>query len=441
MTHPAGKRFLMRKSSNAENLPPTALSASHAKKAQALVSAREASRRRRARVVSGSVALRKIVENAQRRASKAHARRTHVKLEPIQEPSPAVSETQETDASATHPAPAPQPAAGPSLELPRWLPRPAKFPQPFDRANIDACSEHVHGVPHKYILKGLEATGPSMWHLASNAKFDTANITHELPQELKVVIADYTMWAAATPMPLSFPTHVLALSEAPSEDGILPSVDSSIRQRKIRIMPIHNLVLAAHCAHWFPMPSKSDVEQKRVYVNLGGALGTALKLPVVPLTVPHIASFHQLLEFLYTHKVSKLLDHLVPVVRPPFVLPTASNRCPQNPHYIKETGRRLAARYNPWALVGMIHHVFGLWKNACSLGICDWRLWLAIDWSWDMLLTGLAYAVGRPEIVPRPQPRIFRNGATAAQRPTQQPEQQEPIRFEGLQRFTVPPTI
>ncbi|KAJ3002873.1 hypothetical protein NUW54_g5613 [Trametes sanguinea] len=39
LVHPAGKRFLMRKSSNTENMPPTITSAGHAKKAEALVSA------------------------------------------------------------------------------------------------------------------------------------------------------------------------------------------------------------------------------------------------------------------------------------------------------------------------------------------------------------------------------------------------------------------
>ena len=45
----------------------------------------------------------------------------------------------------------------------------------------------------------------------------------------------------------------------------------------------------------------------------GGAGGTRLTLPVVPLAVPHPPSFMHLLQTLYTHKVSWLLDQLVPV--------------------------------------------------------------------------------------------------------------------------------
>ena len=44
-----------------------------------------------------------------------------------------------------------------------------------------------------------------------------------------------------------------------------------------------------------------------------GLPGTMVNLPVVPLAVPHPASFMYLLQTLYTHKVSWLLDQLVPV--------------------------------------------------------------------------------------------------------------------------------
>ncbi|OSD01040.1 hypothetical protein PYCCODRAFT_1370063 [Trametes coccinea BRFM310] len=417
-------------------MPPT-VSAPHSKKAEALVSAREASRRRRARVVSGSLALRKIVQNAQRKASKAHS--AHIKLESLPEHLPEPQQT--TTAPVSQAAPAPQSAAGPSVEFPRWLPRPANFSQPINRANIDACGEGVHGVPHQYILNGLETAGPSMWHLVQNAQFDSQKFAHHLPQELQVVIADYTMWAAASPLPQSFPTHVLALWENASAGA--PGANASAGRRKVRLVPVHNIVLAANCANWFPLPAPNTSAHKRVIVNNGGAPGTALTLPVVPLAVPHVESFHQLLYCLYTHKVSKLLDQLVPVARPPFVLPSAANPKPANMHYIRETGRRLAARYNPWAIVGMLQHVIGLWKNACYLGVSDRRLWLAIDWSWDMLLTGLAYAVGRPEIVPRPEPKVFKTSTVSQQQPQQQQSQrenlQQPIRFEGLDRFVIPP--
>ncbi|KAH9903306.1 hypothetical protein C8Q73DRAFT_662102 [Cubamyces lactineus] len=439
MIHPAGKRFLMRKSSNAENLPPSAHSAGHAKKAEALVSAREASRRRRARVVSGSLVLRKIVENAHRRASKAHPRHAPVKLEIVPESLPSESETREAPAQATQPAPAPQTTGGPTLRFPRWLARPPNFPRPFDRANIDACNEQLQGVPHGYILRGLDTTGKSMWSLVQNAIFQTSGFGQKLPQELQVVIADHTMLEAATPFPNSYPTHVLALWDCPSLFTGSQNTPEPAGRRKVRIVPVHNIVMAANCANWFPMPPSTSVEYKRVFVNEGGAKGTQMNLPVVPLPVPHVDSFHQLLSCLYTHRVSHLLDELVPVPKPHFVLPTPNNPNPQNPHYIKETGRRLAARYQPWAIAGMLRHVIGLWQNACHLGISDRRLWIAIDWSWDMLLTGLAYATGHPDAVPRPEPKVFGQGSAASHQQAA-PSQPSKQHFEQVQtQFSLPP--
>ncbi|KAI0827281.1 hypothetical protein BC628DRAFT_1418415 [Trametes gibbosa] len=410
LIHPAGKRFLMRKSSNVENMPPTMHRAGHTKKAEALVSAREASRRRRARVVSGStVALRKIVQNAQRRASKVLNDRPAVfKLEPAPECLSSVSETQQNTPRAIQTAASPKAPVSSHLEFPRWLARPPNFPKPFDRANIDACGEGVLGVPHEYILRGLDVTGHKMWQIVQGAIFNTVALGHTLPKEVNVIIADHTLLAAASTLPNCLPTHVLAVWDAPSTAaGSQNGVNPATGRRKVRLVAVHNLVLAAYCANWFPMPSKPDAPRKRVVVNSGGAMGTQLTLPVIPLPVPHVDSFHQLLACLYTHKVSRLLDELVPVQKPNFIVPSRENPCPQNPHYIVDTGRRLGANYMPWAIVRMIRHVVGLWQNACHLGINDKRMWLGIDWSWDMLLTGLAHATGHPESVPRPVSRLF----------------------------------
>ncbi|KAI0634369.1 hypothetical protein C8Q77DRAFT_1157195 [Trametes polyzona] len=427
LIHPAGKRFLMRKSSNTENMPPSSLTAGLTKKAEALVSAREASRRRRARVVSGSMALRKIVQNAQRRASKAYARPTLVKLEPVSERVAPAAEAQQAPAEEVKVA-LPTPSSAPSnpiLEFPRWLSRPPNFPRPFDRANIDACGDAIHGVPHNYILRGLDVTGHSMWQMVQGAIMETQSHVMTLPKEMKVIIADHTMMAAATGLPVSFPTHVLALWEQNEQGGMDPATG----RRKIRLVPVHNLVMAAYCANWFPMRADPTAERKRVVVNAGGAMGTELTLPLVPLAVPHVESFHQLLYLLYTHKISKAWDELVPVQKPTYVLPSRQNPRPQNPHYIIETGKRLAAQYQPWAIVRMLRHVIGLWQNVCYFGISDRRVWVGIDWSWDMLLTGLAHATGQPERVPRPPRPAGLSPSPAAEKAPKQEYSQPPPQY------------
>ena len=229
-----------------------------------------------------------------------------------------------------------------------------------------------------------------------------------LPDEVNVTIADHVKLQCASPLPHSHPTHVLALWELPVAQPVHKNsgINPETGRRKVSLVAAHNLVLAAHCGKWFPLAKSERATETRVSVNEGGAPGTQLNLPVVPLAVPHPASFMYLLQTLYTHKVSWLLDQLVPVQKPSMALPTPQNPNPQNPHYILETGRRVAARFTPQAIVQMLGTVIGLWQNAIYLGISDRRLWVGIDWSWDMLLTGLAMSIGRPELVPRPQPRV-----------------------------------
>ena len=168
---PLGKRFLMRKSSNTENLPPSA--AAYHKKAGALVSAREASRRRRARVVSGSMPLKskKLIQNAQRRVSKAQHAAQHPKIAPetvkTSAPSEPVELVNQTQSQATTtPATTPVVPAAHDIQFPRYLRRPPRgmWPVPFRLENIDACDPALSGTPLEYIRQGLEVAGESYVH-------------------------------------------------------------------------------------------------------------------------------------------------------------------------------------------------------------------------------------------------------------------------------------
>ena len=429
LVQPLGKRFLIRKSSNAENLPPPVSS----KKADALVSAREASRRRRARVVSGSLPLKvkKVVHNSQRRASKA----AHLSSKPFKpvaalasircSPAPSVPEHVVEVSAASEPATVPTPKQAEvkpdTLNLPRFLrrPPPAVWPVDFDRANIDACNYELEGVDFDYILQGLEVAGPSyvppfrsssfatnppsyrMWNLVKTAHIDRTSMGRRaaLPDEVNVIIADHAALRTPASLVPSHPTHVLAVWELPHAHPVHRKSSADAR-RKVSLIPVHNLVLAMHCAKWFKLGPTNTSETP--VIDPQGLPGTQITLPVVPLAVPHPESFLLLLQAIYTHKASWLMDQLVPVQKPAVAFPSAANPAPQNPHYILETGRRLAARYTPSALLEMVGAVVGLWQNAVYLGVSDRRLWTAMDWSYDMLLTGLGFALRRPDLVPRP---------------------------------------
>ncbi|KAI1786370.1 hypothetical protein LXA43DRAFT_1034155 [Ganoderma leucocontextum] len=414
LVQPLGRRFLIRKSSNAENMPPSASS----KKADALVSAREASRRRRARVVSGNLPLKvkKVVQNAQRRTSKAalHSVRSlkpAVAIADIHCSVSLASPTQVVDISAlpdstTASTPKQAEVKADTLNLPRFLrrPPPAVWPVDFDRENIDACDPGLAGVDFNYIMQGLEVAGPSMWHLVKTAHIDRTSMGRRaaLPDEVNVIIADHAALRTPSHLVPSYPTHVLAVWELPHAHPVHKSPFAAPdARRKVSLIPVHNLVLATHCAKWFKLGPTSSAPTP--VMDRQGIAGTQITLPVVPLAVPHPESFLLLLQSMYTHKASWLMDQLVPVQKPAVAFPSTANPAPENPHYILETGRRLAARYTPNALLEMIGTVVGLWQNAVYLGVSDRRLWTAMDWSYDMLLTGLGFALHRPDLVPRPQ--------------------------------------
>ncbi|TBU53627.1 hypothetical protein BD310DRAFT_937689 [Dichomitus squalens] len=424
MTQPIGKRFLMRKSSNAENLPPPAFS----KKADALVSAREASRRRRARVVSGHLPLKakKVIQNMQRRASKTAqfaSKPVKATVAPAKTSLPALSAPAQVidvdalpDAVATQAVPSESQSKGePTLNFPRFLrrPPPSVWPVQFERENIDACHPDIaeNKVPFEYLQDALEAYGSVMWDMVKGARIDRSTMGRRsaLPDEVSVFVADHIVMRTppAYVNAPTFPTHVLAVWELPFAHPVRrPSAAAASAKRKVSLIPIHNLNASMFFAKWFKLvPSNSPGKRE---TDAFGVAGTELKLPVVPLAVPHPESFLLLLQTAYVHKVSFLLDQLVPVQKPVVVFPTPENPRPQNPHYIDETGRRLAARYTPQAIIEMIGMVIGLWQNAIYLGASDRRLWVGIDWSYDMLLTGLGYALGHPELVPRPDPSQYR---------------------------------
>ena len=433
---PLNPFVLHRRCSNVENLAPL-----YSKKADYLASGREASRRRRARVASGSMPQKvvKTLLDTQKHALKKQGTRKALKplpLDPLPVPDfeafKPVPPVEETVKAAPEAAVLPQAekkqenVSDNLMHLPRHLhrPPPQLWPIPIRMENIEACDPALAGISLPFIRRGLEVTGEMyvfdlsarfgrcfnrldirMWNMAKNATVDKVSMGQRtrLPSEIDVLISDHIRWQTPA-LPQAPPTHVLALWDLPFSHQVHKNqgINPQTGRQKVSLVPVHDIFLAAYCGKWTPLGTPKEIPEQRVELNKMGAQGTKLTLPVVPLAVPHPASFLHLLQTLYTHKVSWLLDQLVPVPKPTMVLPTPENPNPQNPHYIHETGRRVAARFTSDAILEMIGMVIGLWQNAIYLGVSDTRLWIGIEWSYDMLLSGLAISLNRPELINRP---------------------------------------
>ena len=120
-----------------------------------------------------------------------------------------------------------------------------------------------------------------MWNLVKNTSIDSSSMGHHngLPNEINVIIADHARMQAKSMLPSSNPTHVLAIWDLPVPHPVYKNGTGNINpatgRRKISLMPAHNLVLAAHCAKWFPLPKSETVRETPVR-SASGVPGTML---------------------------------------------------------------------------------------------------------------------------------------------------------------------
>jgi hypothetical protein len=187
--------------------------------------------------------------------------------------------------------------------------------------------------------------------------------------------------------------HTRASNDAP-ESG----------HRQVKLMPVHSVVLALHCARLPTFPAASPTP---TYTSEDR---TELTVPVQPLGLPSAATYPLLSTFLYTKRAGHLLESLLPCPPPPTL------------HYdrtqILAFALRLAETYTSQALLLHVNNVHGLWQNACVLGVFVDALWDTIDLAWEVLLTAMAISVGTPQLmIRRPGSVAFTSEVASTQDP------------------------
>ncbi|THH21397.1 hypothetical protein EW146_g141 [Bondarzewia mesenterica] len=253
------------------------------------------------------------------------------------------------------------------VTLPRFLRHPeTKYPS---QQALEAVG--LGDTPLEYAQRVLKEAGPNMHKVLMHA--ESAPVTG-LPKELEITLND----VSAEP-----PTHVLAVYCR------LPSA-----KRNITLTPIHDVILAAHCANLpiLPPSSQSRVNQ-----------GDTVTLPVIPLGLPSPTTFRALLGFLYLKRTDLLLAMILPCAPGPHPSPAADasemERHAMAIQRVRTFAQQLAVTFTPRVLFERAMYVNGLWQNACALGVFDQQLWACIDWCWEVLLTALAFATGAPQSV------------------------------------------
>ena len=154
--------------------------------------------------------------------------------------------------------------------------------------------------------------------------------------------------------------------------------------RWVTLFPTHNIILASHCVNLPILQSSAPAMPK--------SAGKSISIPVVSLCIPAPEVFPQLSTFLYPKRIDHLLAILLPQPAPvPFYTedPTSENVRTQ----LRQFTTKLAALAPAHVLLARAMAVnFGLWRNACALGIANEKLWCAMDAAWEVL-TGWTHCI------------------------------------------------
>jgi len=264
------------------------------------------------------------------------------------------------------PSPAPAPRASRKIELPWKLARPPT--QPVEPEVLAIIDPDLEGVPVEFVVHKLKTVGQELLNSLGNVVpptsiFPSIN-TASLPSELELHIRDQSQPLEA------IPTHLLCVFNP-----------NAGKASKGHLFPAHSLVLASQCSR-FPQvgPATRTLDSER---------GTTT-LPVVPLPVPHPASFGFLNPYLYTRRVDKVLATLVPL--PTQILASISSSMANQPASgaIPQLSAAMARTFTLAALVDRAGVIHGMWSNCKALGVDDDRLWKVLELAWDIVVASIS---------------------------------------------------
>lgn len=348
-----------RRAPNAENVHPR----SSKRRSSLRISIQSASRRRRARTAGPTNhSPRYVAEQAMRR-SMTRSPTAGVRFDVAREANDVDMRDIEAAAGPT------SMQKGTPITLPRYLARP-DFRE-IKKETITAIDCEFSDIPLQYIQEGLESTGPAMMKVLASVEATPVNNT--LPTDLCITINDQSC---------DMPTHMVAVYSRHSSASPNPT-------RRVTLYPIHNIILALHCAHLPTLPKSTASEPDSV---------GQMTIPVVPLCIPSPETFSKLSAYLYTKEASWLLATLLPTgtLTPASIL-SLDYYIDGNSPELQQYQAKLRTTYTPHALLMYAVAINGLWRNVCALGVFDDQLWEVMDLAWEAIIGALNWKEGAPE--------------------------------------------
>ncbi|KAH6905667.1 hypothetical protein BKA70DRAFT_1503108 [Coprinopsis sp. MPI-PUGE-AT-0042] len=255
------------------------------------------------------------------------------------------------------------------LNLPRYLSKPNFRPIPRR-----ALQRDPHGRFHEAGFSQGEVSDVISPHLFTMlGRTAPASVPRPpLPSQVDAIVSDYVSDDRA-----HLPTHMVAVwgSQAPQ------------RPRQITLYPVHQEVMQLQRAH-LPIP-----EQTRAETPSSQPQNIQITLPVQSLCLPSPESYAPLARYIYHKDTLRLLNELLPV-RPPADFEDNQAQIPSFGTFI---GRNCEMK----DILSRVMLINGLWKDACALAVHDDHdgLWDTIELAWEVMLTALAVALGKPELM------------------------------------------
>ncbi|TFY79527.1 hypothetical protein EWM64_g4484 [Hericium alpestre] len=205
--------------------------------------------------------------NAKRLPPKARTEPQRFQFTQEATPPPSVTDVEMADASSSR-------VENPTthVALPRFLAFPGT--KGVSNETLAALDPTFLGMPITFIRDSLKAKGPSMMKVLTGV---TATPTATLPKEMDIVVNDLSSNV--------MPTHMMA---------VYSRLPTQLSSRRVTLYPVHNIVLATHCAALPALPASDP--------DCPSAPGASINVPVVPLCIPHPQSFPTLVSYLYTKR-------------------------------------------------------------------------------------------------------------------------------------------
>ncbi|KAK7053018.1 hypothetical protein VNI00_004339 [Paramarasmius palmivorus] len=262
-------------------------------------------------------------------------------------------------------------SSSPAVQLPRNLSRP-EFVEVSQRA-IVAASPELANVPPEYIRRGLRKQANEM--LAGLSSLAPSHVPSSLPRSHLPAFLTVPLRAPSSATTPSYPTHALAVSSSRNPEA------------QPMIVPVHSIVLAANCAR-FPELRTTPAHPH----------SPTAQLTVVPFALPSPGAFPILVNYMYQHRLDKVLKSLFPV--PSGFMSSLSA------HDVREwlNSRTILHQlstylcehdeYSLQRLTAHATHVRDVWQDMVALGLNDPELWDTIDLAWEVILHALNLAAG-----------------------------------------------